>query len=149
VSVVVPDASVLLKWVLSGPEEDDQAAALELRDRAIREEIELAVPSLWLFEVGNLLARRIPGEAPALLAALVDFGLREPPLTEEWRLRALALTGSYGVTFYDAAYHALALVLGGVFVTADARYLGRAGAAGSVVQLSRFRQQLPAPPDSI
>ena len=30
---------------------------------------------------------------------------------------------AYGVTFHDAAYHAVALAFGGVFVTADERYV--------------------------
>ena len=35
-----------------------------------------------------------------------------------WLKKALALTREYGVTFYDAAYHALALTERGVFLTA-------------------------------
>ena len=46
---------------------------------------------------------------------------------------------AYGVTFYDAAYHAVALGLGGVFVTADERYVRRASGAGGVSSLRLWR----------
>jgi predicted nucleic acid-binding protein len=48
---------------------------------------------------------------------------------------ALALTKRYGVTFYDAAYHAIAIIHDGQFVTADQRYVSRASQAGAVVRL--------------
>lgn len=45
----------------------------------------------------------------------------------------------YGVTFYDAAYHALALVEEGLFVTADARYARRVVEIGGVQMLHDYR----------
>ena len=66
--IVVPDASVLLKWVLPTTEEG-RDSALELRDAAIAGEITLMVPPLWLYEVGNTLARRFPDQAAPLLGA--------------------------------------------------------------------------------
>ena len=35
-------------------------------------------------------------------------------------------------TFYDAAYHAVAVARGGTMVTADGRYVAKAGRAGHV-----------------
>lgn len=129
--IVVPDASVLLKWVLPTTE-DGRDTALELREAAIAGEITLMVPPLWLYEVGNTLARRYPGQAAELLDALVAFGLIERKATDAWRKQALNLTRDYGVTFYDAAYHALALVERGEFVTADNGYVEKTQAAGAV-----------------
>lgn len=129
--IVVPDASVLLKWVLPTTEEG-RDSALQLREAGAAGDITLMVPSLWLYEVGNTLARRFPDQAAQLLDALVAFGLIERTATDAWRQQALALTRDYGVTFYDAAYHALALVERGVFVTADSAYAERTQAAGAV-----------------
>lgn len=129
--IVVPDASVLLKWVLPTTEEG-RDSALELRESAIAGGVALMVPPLWLYEVGNTLARRFPDKAAQLLDALIAFGLIERTATDDWRRHALALTRDYGVTFYDAAYHALALVERGVFVTADGDYVQRTLAAGAV-----------------
>ncbi len=51
----------------------------------------------------------------------------------------MSLATTYGVAFYDAAYHAVALVHGGVFVTADERYVAHASQAGSVSSLRQWR----------
>ncbi len=39
------------------------------------------------------------------------------------------------MTFHDAAYHALAVVERGIFVTADIKYVRKAEQAGAVVPL--------------
>ena len=137
--IVTPDASVLLKWVLPGDDEQDREAALSLRDEAVVAAIQLVVPQLWIYEVGNTLARRFPDEADELLSSLADFGLTEARLDSRWRTRAVSLSVTYGVAFYDAAYHAVALALGGLFVTADERYVSRASRAGGVSSLRRWR----------
>ena len=140
--IVTPDASVLLKWVLPGDEEQDGEAALSLRDEALAGAVELVVPQLWIYEVGNTLARRFPDQAGELLASLVDFGLTEARLDARWRTQTMALAVTYRVAFYDAAYHAVALGLGGVFVTADERYVRRVANAGNVASLKAWRSQL-------
>lgn len=48
----------------------------------------------------------------------------------------------YGVSFYDAAYHALAILNEGTFVTADIRYVKRVESPASVMALGDWR----APP---
>jgi predicted nucleic acid-binding protein len=134
--VVVPDASVILKWALPSGDEPNANRALLLRN-AIRDDLVRAVvPSLWLYEVGNAVARRFPTHAGAWLSALLKFGLEEAPVSPRWLAQVLELTASYPVSFYDAAYHATALIHGGVFVTADERYTGTALPHGAVVNLS-------------
>jgi len=136
--VIVPDASVLLKWVLPAAGEHDAEAALQLRDLATQGKIILKAPSLWVYEVGNTLTRRFPGHAQPLLDALIEFNLAEGERTSRWFEQVIELTRKYRVTFYDAAYHALALVEGGIFVTADRAYLHRAQKAGAVVALQEW-----------
>ncbi len=137
--IVTPDASVLLKWVLPGDDEQDTDAALALRDEAVAGTLDLVVPQLWIYEVGNTLARRFPDDADELLASLADFGLTEARLDSRWRSRAVSLCVTYGVAFYDAAYHSVALGLEGVFVTADERYVRRAARAGAISTLRLWR----------
>ncbi len=137
--IVTPDASVLLKWVLPADDEQDTDAALALRDEAAAGTLDLVVPQLWIYEVGNTLARRFPEDADETLASLADFGLTEARLDARWRIRAVSLSVRYGVAFYDAAYHAVALGLQGVFVTADERYVRRASAAGGISSLRLWR----------
>ena len=137
--IIVPDASVLLKWVLPDEDEQDSDLALRLREQALAGVIELIVPQLWIYEVGNTLARRFPDQAGEVLTSLADFGLAEARLDARWRARAVSLATTYEVAFYDAAYHAVALVRDGVFVTADERYVARAREAGNVSTLRRWR----------
>ena len=47
----------------------------------------------------------------------------------------MSLSVTYGVAFYDAAYHAVAPGFGGVFVTADEPYVRRASGAGGISSL--------------
>ena len=135
-TVVVPDASVILRWVLPSANEPDTERAFALRDAIAVGDVHALAPELWIYEVGNTLARRFPDYAERSLDHLLRFNLPSASRSSEWLDRALALTQRYGVTFYDAAYHAHAIVERGVFVTADERYVARASEAGSVTRLS-------------
>ena len=136
--LVVPDASVILKWVLPSEDEPNLGQALALRDAIADGHVRAVVPSLWIYEVGNTLARRQPERAERSLDVLSRFDLENAPQSPRWLESALDLTQRYGVTFYDASYHAHAIVGRGVFVTADERYVGRAGRAGFVTRLSQW-----------
>ena len=144
--LVVPDASVLLKWALPLDDEPDVDKALLLRAAITNDAVRAIVPPLSLYEVGNTVARRFPAHASAWLTSLIKFGLTEAVLSEAWLTVALELTRTYEVSFYDAAYHALAITRRGVFVTADARYVNRMVGQGAVVALSEWKA--PVPPSS-
>lgn len=136
--VVVPDASVLLKWVLPGDDEPDADKSRLLRAAIVAETLRALVPTLWLFEVGNTIARRFPQQASAWLSALVKFGLSEYRPSQQWIAKTLELTARHEVAFYDAAYHSIALLHDGIFVTADVRYATRARGSGGVIALSEW-----------
>ena len=145
VPLVVPDASVLLKWVLPS-DKPDAYKALLLRAAIQDEAVDALLPALWLYEVGNTIARRFPVHAPSWLSALMKFGLEEASPSQPWIAKSLELTQHYEVSFYDAAYHALALIHKGVFVTADRRYVNRVREAGSVIALAEWYPPLKSPP---
>ena len=75
VPLVVPDASVLLKWVLPSEDEPDADKALQLRAAIVADTVHAIVPPLWIYEVGNTVARRFPVHAQTWLSALLRFGL--------------------------------------------------------------------------
>jgi predicted nucleic acid-binding protein len=137
--IVVPDASVILKWVLPSEDEADAARALLLRTAIAQEQVRALVPSLWLYEVGNTVSRRFPAHASQWLPALMKFGLEEARPTERWLANTLDLIARYGGTFYDAAYHAVALVNGGVFVTSDLQYIARTGKDVGIMLLAHWQ----------
>lgn len=137
-ALVVPDASVILKWVLPSADEPDSELAVSLRDAIASGHIHARVPALWMYEVGKTLSRKRPGDARRLLETLLRFGLTSAPQSSSWLGCVLELTKQYAVTFYDAAYHAHAIVEQGVLVTADERYVARAREAGCVKLLSEW-----------
>ncbi|MGH8210722.1 MAG: type II toxin-antitoxin system VapC family toxin [Steroidobacteraceae bacterium] len=137
--LVVPDASVLLKWVLPSEDEPDADRALLLRTAILDETVRALLPALWLYEVGNTVARRFPAQASGWLSALIKFDIEEAPPSSSWLTKTLQLTSRHDVSFYDAAYHSLALVHGGLFVTADTRYVNRVTESGSAMALSEWQ----------
>lgn len=137
--LVVPDASVLLKWVLPEDREPHVAQAVGIRDAFTAGRIRLIVPSLWFYEAGNVLVAHYPESAAERLAALASFRLPEARPSQLWRDRIAKLATTHGVTFYDASYHALAAMLGGVFVTSDAKYLRKVGPGRHLLALADWQ----------
>ena len=132
--ICVVDASVLLKWLLPSEQEEYLEQAFMLRDRLVGGEIDVLVPALWRFEVGNTLCRLMPDHAQELLVLCADLGLREMQ-GDDWVQEAVRLATTYPVTFYDASYHAIARVSGGMLVTADKRYVDKVVREGHVTCL--------------
>jgi predicted nucleic acid-binding protein len=129
--LVVPDASVLLKWVLRSEDETDRNRALALKADWLAGGCRIVVPTLWAFEVGNVLGLRQPAAADKLLRAMFDLQMPEES-PASYMTEIFELMRSRQVTCYDAAYHALAIVRGGLMLTADRRYVRKAGRAGHV-----------------
>ena len=130
--IVVPDASVILKWVLPDADEHHLENALRIRHLSIQGQLTLIVPSLWFYEAGNIISRKHPKQSKEFLEAALEFGLREVHWNKPWLDRCLSLVQRYEVTFYDAAYHSLAIVEDGIFVTADEQYVKKTKAIGAV-----------------
>jgi predicted nucleic acid-binding protein len=136
--LLVPDASVLLKWVLPSDREEDADRALQLKAAWLEGRCELVVPALWAFEVGNVVGLKQPAEAEALLGAMLDLRLPEESAAA-CVPQAYRLMRAHGVTFYDAVYHGLAIARGGVMVTADRRYVLKARRSGHLQLLADWR----------
>lgn len=137
--IIVPDASVILKWVLEREQEADLAQALLLQEALVAEQIEIRLPSLWRYEVGNVLGLKKPAMAKELMIALLAYDFDEVPLQAEYCLEVLVhMEHIKGITFYDAAYHVLAMRLSGLYLTADAAYVKRAKRKGHLALLAEW-----------
>ena len=117
----------------------DADKALLLRTAIVDGDVRALLPALWLYEIGNTVAGRFPAHASGWLSALIKFGLKQVPPSHRWLAKVLELTKRYDVSFYDAAYHALAIVHDGLFVTADTRYVTRVAEMGSLVALGEWQ----------
>ena len=125
----------MLKWVLPPENEPNAQEALSLLDQFVAGDIVLAVPSLWYFEVGNTVARLVPQEAGEYLKQLRRLRITEVGIDTSVERLTLGYVQRFGVTFYDAVYHAVASELGGILVTADRRYVRRVGPDPGVIEL--------------
>lgn len=138
--IVIPDASVILKWVLEKDDEPGYAKALKLQEAILADKVEIRLPTLWRYEIGNVLGLKKPKMASDLMGALLAYEFEEVPLQAEYALDVLAhMREVPGVTFYDSAYHVLALRIKGWYVTADVMYLRRAKRRGRVELLHEWQ----------
>ena len=139
--VLVLDASVIVKWF---NEEDYSDLAVKIRDLYIEELLEIEVPELMFYEVGNAL-RYNPNfgikDVVKALSDLEDLQLTTHPL----RGRLAELTSEcafrYGLTLYDSAYVALALLRKATYYTADDDVVSRVSAP-PVRHISEFKMSL-------
>jgi predicted nucleic acid-binding protein len=138
VSVIVPDASVILKWVVESKDEQDQDRALEIRDAWIAGRCAIVLPSLWCFEVGNILGMKQRKHAEALMTILIEYGFEEEPPAAIYR-EALQFMEKFRVTFYDAAYHVTAINHAGTSITSDETYYRKTFREGHIELLANWR----------
>ena len=136
--VLVPDASVLLKWVLKSEDEEDRDAALALREAWLAGRCAIVIPSLWFFEVSNVLGLKQPDLALPLMKILIGYGMEEEA-PEALYEKTFELMKAFKVTFYDAVYHATAIRHSGTLITADDMYYRRTSRVGHVTTLREWR----------
>jgi predicted nucleic acid-binding protein len=135
--IVVADASVLLKWVVGMEAEPDHHLAMRLREALLAGELEVHVPTLWRYEIGNVLGLKQPRLAADMMRQLFAYEFLEVPLTTEYAMDVLGhMREIGGVTFYDSVYHVHAFRIGGLYLTADAAYVKRAKRRGHVALLT-------------
>jgi predicted nucleic acid-binding protein len=130
--LIVPDASVVVKWFLG--DEDDVDQALAIRGAIATDRLRAIAPSSLPWEFAQALIRASrrgrldETRIEASVRALGDFGI---DLLVSWRLEGVsaALALQLGVSIYDAGYLAAARESGATLVTADRRQLEAASKA--------------------
>jgi predicted nucleic acid-binding protein len=135
---LVVDASVAVKWFLpDSSREPDADRAAELL-RAIGEgRVELLQPPHWLAEVAAVIARLRPQIAARAIDLLDSMELAIAADAELYK-RASRLAQELDQHLFDTLYHALALENDALLVTADDRYLRKAGRLGKIVALDAW-----------
>jgi predicted nucleic acid-binding protein len=123
----VVDASVILKWILGDERESDQEKAMQLLNTWVEGNVTIAAPVLWQFEVGNVLGRVLPEEAPEKMDLIMDLNIQNIALTDHVCRLCFNWMKTKGVTFYDAAYLAVAYDIQAMLITADERFIKKIG----------------------
>ena len=137
---IVVDSSIFIKWFKASGE-DLLKEARNLLNEIEARPLEVHVPALLLYEVGNILLLKTR-LGPAALADTIEQletlpFVVAPPATPLLK-RAARLGRDLGLTFYDASFLALAVELNCPFVTADRRLSERAPTLARVRHLSRI-----------
>ncbi len=138
--VIVPDASVILKWAFNAvPDEHDSAKAEILLEGWVAGEYEILLPGLWVFEVANVLGMKVPEMAGSLMEVFIDYRFPSVEITQTLCVKTFEIMKRCGATFYDAVYHALAIKHKGLLVTADEAYYKKVKGSGHIMLLKDFR----------
>ena len=118
----IVDASVIMKWVLEKEKEPDHDKAAGLLHAWVSGEVGIAAPSLWTYEVANILGRALPDEAEQKMKLLLDLQINEVDCSEQMIRQCFTLMKECQVTFYDAVYLAAAYAIDAVLLTSDEKF---------------------------
>ena len=118
------DASVACKWILPSADEPYSKHALELFDRYALKEIQILVPDLFWAEIGNVLWKAVRTHRITIEDARIGLqkvtGCNFPTVPSFSLLtRAFEIASTFGRSFYDCLYVALAESSDAELITAD------------------------------
>lgn len=140
---VVLDSSVFNKLFLL---EGDRSDAIGFLNFARKSDLRLMAPSLFVYEVLAVAAASPFGAGAAfeLIQKFRKAGFDVVELDESVTERAIEIANNGHPktgfpTFYDSAYHALALTCDGVFLTSDSKHSAKTTAIGGVVLLRDWK----------
>jgi predicted nucleic acid-binding protein len=74
------------------------------------------------------------------MRVLIGYGFEEESHDTMYE-KTLELMKAYKVTFYDAAYHSVAIKRSGTLITADASYYRKTSRVGNVALLGEWSSQ--------
>ena len=128
IKTIIVDSSVAIKWFLH---DESNQKALEIEDAFRNKSILIAIPTLFFYEVGNILKTTTKSlrlnENQSTLAMKnfleVDFIAYS---SRELFIKALKKSIDWDISFYDASYVALADYLNIPLYTADQKLLQKA-----------------------
>jgi predicted nucleic acid-binding protein len=121
--MIVLDSSVALKWFFA--DEDGAELAVRVRDEHVSGTKEISVPSLFFYEIANVLATKVKLSLEESLEAfelINDFEFNVHELDSPEYLEAMEFAMKHKISVYDASYHILASRLGCRFLTADRKF---------------------------
>lgn len=141
--LVIPDASVAVKWFLSDEDQADQA--LLLLSRFLEGQTRLVAPAYIRYEVPSAIAVATRGRQARITPeqgrqAIADFlALRlNVADTDDLITHAYDLAQQHGCSIYDAYYLALAAQIQAPFLTADRRLYERVAGLSYVLWLGDY-----------
>lgn len=136
--IVVVDASVSIKWFFpASAEEQDTEQAVSVLRQVQSGQVTLVQPSHWLPEVVAVITRIRPEIAELAIDYLTAMEVKVQQDAEILKTAA-RLSQQFSHHLFDTLYHALAIHLNAVFVTADELYYRKAETVGFIQLLSNW-----------
>ncbi len=136
---IVVDTSVLVKWIKTKDEQLLEEAR-RLLGQVEAKPIDVHVPALLLYEVGNILLLKTDLDTTGLDQTIEDLEalpfIVAPPATPLLK-RAMRVGKQFNLTFYDASFLALAVELDCPLITADGPFYERARSLPRIRHLSK------------
>jgi len=130
--MVVLDTSVIVKWFIE--EKGSERSLLWLEKHIKKEEI-ILVPSLFFYEIANVLRynKRLPtDEILNLIEELFRLNLKIEEVTPELIMRGVVLAREENISIYDAIFVVLAKIYQLSFYTADEKLYKKVKGLGFV-----------------
>lgn len=124
---VIVDTSVIIKW-LSSDKEEGLDLANKLLEDALEGKIELLVPELAKYEVGNtlLFSKKLsPQQGSIVLTQWYTLPISFITESEELSKETYNLAHALGITYYDASFIALAKQEDAILVTDNIKHQGK------------------------
>jgi len=119
--LIIPDASVILKWIFIY--EEHSKPSLLLKTHYLDGQVNLLIPAFALYEISNVLSLPKTGYPISQTRTSISSLLRMGIPVKHFGLRLLTLaievTYTYHLSIYDACYLALANKYNGKWLTAD------------------------------
>ncbi len=120
--VLIVDSSVAVKW-LSDQNEMYLSQAYEILSKAEKGTIEIALPELAKYEICNALLNKNMGEGVNVpISTLFNLLINFVPLDKELAQNTMEIAMTDKITFYDAAFLALAKKLEAPLITDNPKH---------------------------
>ncbi|MBM4339515.1 MAG: type II toxin-antitoxin system VapC family toxin [Deltaproteobacteria bacterium] len=118
----IVDSSVVFKWYRQPGDEDYVSQAVSILERHLHGKIEIHVPDLLFYELGNILRFKeglVSKDGLTILKETFGLDLQIYPIDLPLAEDAYQVSREYKITFYDASFVALSRLLNASFITAD------------------------------
>lgn len=124
----IVDSSVVFKWYRQPGDEDYVQKAITILDGHLNGDLEIHVPDLLVYELGNILRFKEDLASKDGITILRDtfmLGMMIHAIDLPFAEEALRLAKQYDITFYDASFVALSHTINCPFITADKKLYAR------------------------
>jgi predicted nucleic acid-binding protein len=127
-TLYVVDSSIVFKWYRQPGDEEYVPQAVSLLERHLHGDLEIHVPDLLFYELGNILRFKetlVSKDALTILRETFALALQMHPIDFPLAEETFRLAREHDITFYDASFVALSHLLDASFITADKKLFAK------------------------